>query len=143
MALHTTCADADSGRRGTEASALCSEHLPQPLPVPVPSSSQAQPDGSFLCHVVAVEWLIEKCSETQGLVQRGHQRLPAIRVENYEKRGGFQAWPFGVPQVSYLCECSLFTIVRLAKKGSVNLGMLAVPSQLADKTFSRLLISYP
>lgn len=86
MALHTMCADADSGKEGgTEGSALCLERLPQPLLGPVPSSSQAQPDGSFLCHVVAVEWLIEKCSETQGLVQRGHQRLTAIRVENYEK----------------------------------------------------------
>lgn len=144
MALHTICADADSGKEvGTEGSTLCSERFPQLLPGPVPSSSQAQPDGSFLCHVVTVEWLIEKCSETQGLVQRNHQKLTAIRVETYEKNMR------RLPVLALWCSTGFVSVrvlpvhyrFRFAKKRGINLGILGAPSQLADKTLSRLLVS--
>lgn len=146
MALYTTCTDTDSGKEGGNGgSNLCSECLPWPLPGPVPGSSQAQPDDIFLCHVVAVEWLIEKCSETQGLVQRGHQRLTAVRVENYEKNMR------RLPVLALWCSKGFVSVgllpvhyrVRFAKRRSVNLGMLAAPSQLADRTFFRLIVSYP
>lgn len=87
----------------------------------------------------------EKCSETQGLVQRGHQRLTAVRVENYEKNMR------RLPVLALWCSTGFVSVgvlpvhyrVRFAKKRSVNLGMLAAPSQPGDRTFFRLIVSYP